>query len=89
MGSRSIPFQTDEYVQTLSKRLKVFVAEADAEVIQKHSGWVLKQDPEAALEVFVGAEKRLPPSVVLPILAEHVPQYSAVRSLSVFRNTGI
>ena len=53
-------------------------AEDDAQVIQKHSGWVLKQDPESALEVFVGAEERLPPSLVLPILAKYAPQFSAV-----------
>ena len=50
----------------------------DSTVIQKHSSWVLRQDPEAALEVFVGAAKPLPPSVVLPILRDHAPQYRAV-----------
>lgn len=50
----------------------------DTAVIQRHAGWVLQEDPEAALEVFVGAETRLSPSLVLPILEEHAPQYSAV-----------
>lgn len=58
----------------------------DIDVIRKHSGWVLKQDPEAALEVFVGAQERLPPSIVLPILAEHAPQFSAVCAVAFFHH---
>ncbi|GMH40000.1 hypothetical protein BSKO_07904 [Bryopsis sp. KO-2023] len=50
----------------------------DTAVIQNHAGWVLRIDPEAALEVFIGADKRLSPSLVLPILDEHAPQYSVV-----------
>lgn len=54
------------------------LGKSDVNVIKHHAGWVLQQDPEAALEVFIGAEKRLSPSIVLPILMEHVPQYCAV-----------
>lgn len=50
----------------------------DTAVIQQHAGWVLKEDPEAALEVFIGAEQKLSPSLVLPILEEHAPHYSAM-----------
>lgn len=40
------------------------MTELDTAVIQKHSKWVLQNDAEAAMEVFIGAERRLPPSVV-------------------------
>eukprot|EP00210_Caulerpa_lentillifera_P001355 g1303.t1 len=52
--------------------------EEDASVIRKHAKWVIEQDPDAALEVFVGSENRLPPSLVLPILHENAPQFSAL-----------
>lgn len=54
------------------------LGKTDVSVIKQHAGWVLQQDPEAALEVFIGAEKRLSPSIVLPILLEHAPQFCAV-----------
>lgn len=54
------------------------LTEKDANVIRKHAKWVIEQDPDAALEVLVGSENRLTPSLVLPILHEHAPQFSAV-----------
>eukprot|EP00803_Ostreobium_quekettii_P007599 evm.model.scf_3833.1 EVM.evm.TU.scf_3833.1 scf_3833:4766-7651(-) len=54
------------------------LTEKDAAVIQQHATWVLKQDAEAALQMFICSEKRLPPAIVLPILRTSAPQYSSI-----------
>ncbi|KDD71478.1 hypothetical protein H632_c4947p0, partial [Helicosporidium sp. ATCC 50920] len=44
-----------------------------AELVMAHARWILRADPEAGLEMFSAQNARLPPEVVVPVLAAYTP----------------
>ncbi|KAL4522617.1 hypothetical protein Ndes2526A_g01018 [Nannochloris sp. 'desiccata'] len=49
----------------------------DFSLISSHAKWILKQDPEAGIEMFVRLYPEVNPSVVLPILSSFGPELAA------------
>ncbi|KAF6257282.1 hypothetical protein COO60DRAFT_26268 [Scenedesmus sp. NREL 46B-D3] len=50
----------------------------DLQLLVAHAGWVLGADPEAGLEALLAMNPPLKPDLVMPIMQEHAPTYTAV-----------
>ncbi|WIA17457.1 hypothetical protein OEZ85_014302 [Tetradesmus obliquus] len=50
----------------------------DLQLLVQHAGWVLGADPEAGLEALLAMNPPLKPDLVMPVMQEHAPTYTAV-----------